>query len=297
MSTDLAGGTIKVVSWNIAKRDDPWCELAAMAERGEADVALLQEAGSPPGDLRRRMRYEDDVFWDRSFFDRWPLVVQLSDRVELEWFRQVPPWSELDEQEIGASGIGTMACARVSLPDKPEEAFIAVSMYARWMRAHPSAGKRPGIHADLSAHRILSDLSTFIDHANPSRHRILAAGDLNLCYTTTEITSFFRRERTVWDRFEALGLEFLGPQLPNGRPSPSPQPGVPDDTRNVPTYHTQRQAPAQANRQLDYAFASRGFHDRVSVRALNEIDEWGPSDHCRLLIEIGCVEEPNEADG
>ena len=115
--------------------------------------------------------------------------------------------------------------------------------------------------------------------------------------TTTGRGQYFGRERTVWDRFEALGLEFLGPQLPNGRPSPSPQPGVPDDTRNVPTYHTQRQAPAQANRQLDYAFASRGFHDRVSVRALNEIDEWGPSDHCRLLIEIGCVEEPNEADG
>ncbi len=24
----------------------------------------------------------------------------------------------------------------------------------------------------------------------------------------------------------------------------------------------------------------------VTVRALNDIEEWGPSDHCRLLIEI-----------
>ena len=48
------------------------------------------------------------MFWDRSYYNRWPLVVQLSDQVEVDWFRQVPPWSELDEGQIGASSIGTM---------------------------------------------------------------------------------------------------------------------------------------------------------------------------------------------
>ena len=43
--------------------------------------------------------------------------------------------------------------------------------------------------------------------------------------------------------------------------------------------------PAPAVNQLDYAFASRGFHEKVSVRAMNEIEEWGLSDHCRLMIE------------
>ncbi len=279
---------IRVVSWNIAKRIKPWHCLAKMAERGEADVALLQEPGCPPDELRGLFYFENDIHWDRSFFDRWPLVVQLSDRVEVEWFRQVPPWSEIGEREIGASGIGTLACARVQPAGRPKETFIAASMYARWTGAHPSIGKkRPGIYADLSAHRILSDLSTFIDYTDPSRHRILTAGDLNLCYTTTEITPLFRRERTVWNRFEALGLEFLGPQLPNGRPSLSPQPGVPSDTQNVPTYHTLKQSPAEANYQLDYAFASRGFHEQIKVCALNGVEEWGPSDHCRLLIEVG----------
>ena len=95
------------------------------------------------------------------------------------------------------------------------------------------------------------------------------------------------RERTVWDRFETLGLEFLGPQAPNGRAASSPQPDVPDDTQNVPTYYfPQQRSSAKANRQLDYVFASRGFHERVKVRALNGIDEWGSSDHCRLLIEV-----------
>ena len=115
---------------------------------------------------------------------------------------------------------------------------------------------------------------------------MLTAGDLNLCYTETSCTPWFKRERTVWDRFEALGLEFLGPQVPNGRSAALPQPGVPNDTRNVPTYRTRQQSPAEANRQLDYAFASRGFHESVRVRALNGIDEWGSSDHCRLLIEV-----------
>ena len=38
--------------------------------------------------------------------------------------------------------------------------------------------------------------------------------------------------------------------------------------------------------QLDYAFASCGFHERVQVRAMHEVDDWGSSDHCRLMIEI-----------
>ena len=211
----------------------------------------------------------------------------MSDRIDVEWFRQVPPLSELGERDIRVSGIGTIAAARVTPRGQPQEAFVAVSMYARWMRAHPSAGKRPGLSADGSAHGILSDLMAFIDYDDPSRHRILAAGDLNLIYGSTGRTkTYLQRERTVWDRFEALGMEFLGPQAPNGRSAVSPQPGVSADTRNVPTYRTTSQSPEEANRQLDYAFASRGFHDSIKVRALNEIGEWGPSDHCRLLIEI-----------
>ena len=46
-------------------------------------------------------------------------------------------------------------------------------------------------------------------------------------------------------------------------------------------------SPATAARQLDYAFASRGFHESVTVRAINSVEEWGASDHCRLLIEVG----------
>ena len=177
-----------------------------------------------------------------------------------------------------------MAVARVMPRGQTEDAFLAVSMYARWTWAHPITGKKPGRHADISAHRILRDLQTFMDY--PYHYPMLAAGDLNLCYGATE-ASWYVRERVVRDRFKALGLEFLRPQFPNGRAPSSTPPESPEHTRDVPTYHTNHQTPAEANKQLDYAFASRGFHETVTVRALNGVEEWGPSDHCRLLIEVG----------
>lgn len=93
------------------------------------------------------------------------------------------------------------------------------------------------------------------------------------------------RDRAVTDRMTALGLEFRAPvpRRPAGSPTP---PGLPSDTLNVPTYYTTRQSPATAATQLDYAFASRGFHDSVTVRAMNSVEDSGASDHCRLLIEV-----------
>ena len=162
----------------------------------------------------------------------------------------------------GGSGIGTMAAARVAVPGRPDEAFVAVSMYARWMRAHPSIGSNPGSAADGSAHRILSDLLVFANFEDPSHHRVLAAGDLNIFYGGTgRSLSWPKRERTVWDRFEALGLVFLGPQAPNGRPATSPQPDVPGDTRNVP--HT---APANNLRQRPTANSTTLSHRAASTR-------------------------------
>ena len=81
-------------------------------------------------------------------------------------------------------------------------------------------------------------------------------------------------------------MEFLGPQSPAGRQAtPAPQ-GLPATTKNVPTFHTALKSPETAQNQLDYVFAPRGFHEKVSVRAMNTVREWGASDHCRLLIEV-----------
>ena len=204
----------------------------------------------------------------KDLFDRWPMVVKLSDRVDVEWFKQVSPISEPAEDEIAVSGIGTIAAARVSPKDTPP--FIAVSMYTRWASPHPSTNRTRWTYSDGSA------------------HRILAAGDLNMIYGATDDNRLAlpARDRTVTDRMAALGMEFLGPRYPAGRRAcPTPQ-GLPRDTENVPTYRTNRQSPATAQNQLDYAFASQGFHKSVTVRALNSVEKWGASDHCRLLIEV-----------
>lgn len=226
-----------------------------------------------------------------ALYDRWPMVVKLSDRVDIEWFKQVSPISATADDEIAVSGIGTIAAARIIPHDTTVQPFIAVSMYARWIKPHPSTCSSWSVgYADGSAHRIISDLSAFIGSTDPGTHRILAAGDLNMIYGATDDNHLAlpARDRTITDRMDALGLEFLGPQIPDGRrASPAPQ-GLPADTQNVPTYHTRHQSPATAQNQLDYAFASRGFHRSVSVRAMNCVEEWewGASDHCRLRIEI-----------
>ena len=84
----------RVVSWNIAMRPQAVEELLAM----DPDVALLQEVG--PGALEALKEAGGNVAvspqdpwepWPREHYDRWPMVVKLSDRVEVQWFRQVLP--------------------------------------------------------------------------------------------------------------------------------------------------------------------------------------------------------------
>ena len=134
-----------------------------------------------------------------------------------------------------------------------------------------------GSASDVSAHRILSDISAFIGHEDPSRHRILAAGDLNMIYGATGNTlALPAREKAFWDRVAALGLEFLGPQAPDGWQPAGPQPDVPADTKNVPTWVRNGRPPEEANRQFDYAIASRGFHERVKVARPQPPGRMGP---------------------
>ena len=47
-----------------------------------------------------------------------------------------------------------------------------------------------------------------------------------------------------------------------------------------------KQRPETATRQLDYVFASQGLAKSLRVQALNAVEEWGPSDHCRIQIEL-----------
>ncbi len=209
-------------------------------------------------------------------------VVKLSDRVQVNWI-EAKSIAEAEAGELAVSRLGTLVAARVTSPGG--EPFVCVSMYSPWTTPHASTGSS-WIVSDTSAHHIVSDLSAFIGRQHG--HRIVAAGDLNVLYGHGEHGSTYWAERyeTVFTRMKALGLRFLGPQAPNGRQADPWPEELPRNSRNVPTYHTTHQSPATATRQLDFVFASEGFADSLTVRAINAPDQWGPSDHCRLEIEI-----------
>ena len=252
------------------------------------DVALLQEAKNPPPISLDCFQYENQALADKELYDRWPLVVKLSDRIDIDWFQLVPPIAVRPiKGTVGVSDSSTIAVAKVTPRNHPKEAFIVASMYARWRMPHRDTYTKWSVGSPSpSAHRIISDLSAaFIGNHNPSTHRILAAGDLNIVWDKFKMVD---RQRAVWTRMEALGLEFLGPRRPNGRAAAKTPSYLSPDTKNVPTYYTTHEKnPDSATKQLDYVFASRGFHEDISVCALNDPEEWGPSDHCRLLIKVG----------
>ena len=273
---------MKIVSWNIAHCDEPWRWLLDM----DADIALLQEASQPPADVVGRVEV-DTADWVTGGPERrrkWrTAVVRLSKRVKVDWI-EGKPITEAEDGDFPVSVPGTITAAHVK-PGEGEPLIVA-SMYAQWMSPHSSTGSS-WIFADASAHHVISDLSVFI--GRQTGHRLLAAGDLNILYGYGENGSDYwgRRYESVFARMEALGLDFVGPQAPHGRQADPWPSELPCDSKNVPTYyHKSTQTPATATRQLDFAFASNGLAESVSVRALNDPDEWGPSDHCRLEIEV-----------
>lgn len=281
--------SVKVVSWNIDKRRKAWEELLHM----DADVALLQEVGVVPQWVADKagVGIGPRAHWDshawlagEGLFDRWPMVVKLSDRVEVEWFKQVAPTMLTREDEFAVSGIGTVAAARVI--HGSGQSFVVVSMYGRWIRWHPTVKSNWTVgYPDGAVHRVISDLSAFIGSYDPSSHRILAAGDLNLSFRSSDPHN--DRSQTVLDRMDVLGLEYMGPTFPNGRRADPVPAHLTEASLDVPTCHRKGQDPSTAQVQLDHVFASRGFHESVRARALNRVADWGVSDHCRVLIEVG----------
>ena len=294
---------VRMVCWNINRSQNAWKKLH---ETGDADVALLQEVGKTAA-RRIADTTGERVTWDWNRSSRWPAVVRLSRRVAVEVLTPVAlGCGDITQDTISVSDSRTLAAARVTpLRDGKAagEPFFVFSMYARWFEPHPHAGRTPsrrggrtiGIYSDGSAHRIISDLSAFIGHTNPSSHRLLAAGDLNTIYGAADNNRLEKpaRAQTIFDRIQALGLEFKGPQWPDADRLADPVPqGLPADTKNVPTFLTAWERRRMHDRnivsgnQLDYVIASRGFHDTVQVQAINDVAGFGPSDHCRIQIDV-----------
>lgn len=81
---------IKLVCWNIAKNHDPWRCL--VNNEHKVDIALLQEAGRPPINVREPLEVDPAPFHD-SKTDKGLsrcAIVKLSDRVAVEFLSPIP---------------------------------------------------------------------------------------------------------------------------------------------------------------------------------------------------------------
>lgn len=274
---------IRILSWNIAHRPEPWRVLADCG----VDAALLQEAQCPPPDVEALVEIDAGEWRTAGAATErlWrTVVVGLSDRVKLRHWTLVPLTSAARHQ-ISVSVPGTLAVADVEIVETQEIITIA-SLYGLWEKPVSQTGSN-WIYADASVHRLVSDLSALI--GRQQGHKLIAAGDLNVLCGYGEYGSPYWKARydTVFARMEALGLRLVGPQAPGGGAQAMPWPDeLPPDSGNVPTYRTRQRRPETGTRQLDFVFASSEIYDRVSARALNAREDWGPSDHCRVLIEL-----------
>lgn len=273
---------LQVISWNMGHRAECWEDVL----RSEADVALLQEAPRPPDALVPAIDAGPEPF-ETAGMDRRPwrtAIVALTNRVAITRV----PTASLPSASAGALAVsrpGTVSAAEVEDLESGER-YTLVSMYSLWERPHESTGSG-WIVADASAHRLVSDISAFVGHQD--RHRVVVAGDLNCLYGHGEDGSAYwaRRYRLVFERMEAIGLDFVGPQFPHGRQADPWPAELPRDSRNVPTFRSNRQTPATATRQLDFVFASRCLRNSVQVLAMNEPAAWGRSDHCQVRVTLG----------
>ncbi len=264
----------------MAHQVSSWSEVAG----GRAtDIALLQESVPPPDGLDVETWPTRDQLWQTSGGRRnfCAAVARFGRRATIKPLMAHPVHETPETPSMLTSRPGSIAAVDVTLENS--EKITLVSMYAAW--ESPREGS--WIYADASAHRLISDLSFLV--SSQTGHSIIAAGDLNILNGYGEQGSPYwgRRYRSVFDRMAAIGIPFVGPQAPNGIQAVPPTSELPEDSKDVPTFRTRREDPSTATRQLDFVFASASLHSRLSVRALNRPEEWGPSDHCRVEIELG----------
>ena len=263
---------LRLTSWNVNQKP-------LWDEAGDTDILLLQECPASLRDSDSWTAHPSDGDWTTGT-SRWRTAVAIRPGT-----REVtaPRLSDLHSGETGVLQVSRSgSIAAVQVDTGGPRPLIVASVYARW-----EGDKNDAIYADANAHRLLSDLSTYITSTRP-RYDLIVAGDWNILYGYGEDDHSYWKARydSVFARAEALGLTYVGPQFPNGRQADPWPAELPATSLNVPTYYTRNQQPATASRQLDHVFVNDRLAQRVSVRALNGIEDWGPSDHCRIRIEV-----------
>ncbi len=220
---------VNILCWNMQYKRASWDFM--FEQHGDVDLALLQEACTPPDALAGKLDIGHGP-WPRSCSDA---VVGVSGKVAFE---------------------------RVSTPDvRASVAPTEICLPAVAIATTPQ-GERLGIASVEASHKTSPNLPSVMLHIQNhcgTNIPFIVGGDL---------TTWWDEKTTVFGDMMRIGLPLIGPH---------------SATFYSPLH---RQTPSDAELQLDYVFASRDIAHRVAVHALNNPDEWGPSDHCRVLIEV-----------
>lgn len=278
--------TLRLMSWNMGAGGPgtkaTWDDLAREAN---VDVGLLQEAPNPWWQATELETIpKAGSYWGIEGMNRaQTAIARLSDRVEIE---EIPtrPIALAGPTELGVSRPGTVTVAKVRMKETGEEIIVA-SVYAQWERPLVGGGL---IFSDASMHRLLSDLTPLL---TARRLPIIVAGDFNTVLGSSDDSphgNWTLRTGGVFRRLEELDLRLQGPHHPNGEQAAPRPPDLQPGTVNVPTYVTSR---GNKVSQLDYCCVTPDLVHRTEVRAHNAEADWGPSDHCRVMIDVGAPEE------
>lgn len=217
-----------------------------VSEHSDADAALLQEACEPTSLAAGRFDVGPGP-WKTPGSNSARAIVGISDDVRVE---------RISEADIINAGVPSILAdkhiiAAAVIERSDGAAFFAVSVEA-WERNA----------------RALPQVLKAITEASGRDLPFIVGGDFNV---------WRGREQTpIFDDMATAGVPLVGPFGPRGATTPTK------------FHRLGHETPADACRQLDYVFASSSIADTVTVQALNEVAEeaWGPSDHCRLLIEL-----------
>lgn len=264
-------------------------EIIDFLAAGDADLVLAQEVRpsivgsgfeivSPTGEVGIRGK--------NSHFS----AILKRGEVPAEATPEVVPLEGSRWDQLGVSVRGTLAAA--TLRPAETEPIVVISAYCPWDGPGLKWQRNSGLMiSEANAHRVVSDISMLAQVIDrPTSHRILVAGDWNILRGYGEDGSDYwaARYATVFERMRALGFEFCGPVSPDGGRQSDPWPGheLPSDSLCVPTFFPSQRTPAGATRQLDFVFASNALAPAVRTRARNGVEEWGPSDHCVIEIDL-----------
>ena len=116
---------LKIISWNIARRELAWRSLLDSS----ADIALLQEATEPPSDVARALAIDPAPWRTAGSHDRpWrTAIVRLSARADVQWL-ETQSIDEAQSGELAVSRLGTLSAAVVTPTTGPP--ITVASMYA-----------------------------------------------------------------------------------------------------------------------------------------------------------------------